>query len=153
MQKLKENRDLVAIAAILLAFVMLFIWIKIYPTIEDPLIEDPDDTWIIVIDLFEDAERAKTWRKGDNLTDDMEKSIIEMLSSMEIKKSFDVGKGQSLDDTNYCIMLFDGNTSKTIWFGNESFCRVDNEGLCDIVTSDDVVAETITELDALLAAA
>ena len=148
MQKIKENCDLIAIAAILLAFVLLFIWIKIYPTIEDPLIEYPEETSVLIIDLFEDGERAESWYRGEHITEDMEKAIIEILFSAETKKSFDADKGQSLDDVRYCIMLVDGDKSKTIWFGVENICHVDNEEFYDIIDSDGIIAE----LDALFTA-
>ena len=157
MQKLKENRDLVAIVVILLAIAAIFLWIKIYPTIEDPLIENPDELHIIQITPIENGEYAERWYIGDKLTDELSTSVKELLVPLTTTRTFKgdgvvggvITGSSSLNDSKYYITVVDGDKEKDIWLGKESTCTIRGKEIRNINDPESIIAE----LYALLAAA
>lgn len=157
MQKLKENKDLLKIAAIILVFAAVFLWIKIYPTIEDPLIENPDELQITRIIPIENGQYAEQWYNGNNLTDDLHTAVKELLVPLTTTRTFE-GDGvvggsiigdSSLNDSKYYIYVMDGELEKTILLGKENTCTIRGNGVRSINDSESIIAD----LDALLDAA
>ena len=157
MQKLKGNKDLLKIAAIILVFAAVFLWIKVYPTIEDSLIENPDELEITRIIPIENGQYAEQWYNGNNLTDDLYTAIKELLVPLTTTRTFEcdgvVGGAiigdSSLNDSKYYIYVMDGDLEKTILLGKENTCTIRGKGVRSINDSESIIAD----LDALLDAA
>ena len=151
MQKIKNNRELVAIAAILFAFIAIFLWIKIYPTIEDPLVENSDEVTILMINKYQDTEMVGSWGVGENkMKSVLQQQVVSVLGKGSTHRVFLVGTHTNqMFGTMYRIELQDGNKHKSIWLGGDrSYVLIGEKTYRYIIDSDIIIAE----LDALLTA-
>ena len=119
MRKLKENFDFIVIGGILLVSVVVFVWVKIYPTIVDPLIENPDQFKVNYIVEYQDEYIVATWGRGtpaiDNELNREMLDILEDKSATRVFRSENTGKG--LNGNTYYISFSDGDTMKEIIMG------------------------------------
>ena len=150
-QKLREKRDLVVIVGILLAFAAVFLWIKIYPAIEDPLIKHHDEVTIQIINKYQDTDMVGSWGAGENKMESaLQQQVVSVLGKGSTHRVFLVGTHTNkMFGTMYRIELQDGNKHKSIWLGGDHSYVLIGEKTYRYIIDPDII---IAELDALLTA-
>ncbi len=127
MRKLRKNLDLVVIAFILIVFVVISIWIKVYPTIQDPLIESTGNLKVNYIIQRQDTDTVSEWGIAPEVIDaDLQQEVLDILKTGTTTRVFrSSNAGKVVHGITYEISILDGEIEKRIMIGKESTTYAD----------------------------
>ena len=119
MKRLKKNFDLIVIAAIVIVFVAVSIWIKVYPTIQDPLIDSTEGLEVNYIIQRQDTDTVSEWGIGPRKIDSgLQQEVLDVLETGTTTRVFrSSNAGKVSQGTTYEISILDGEIEKRIMIG------------------------------------